>query len=58
VRGLQTSTLTGLSLYTRRGSRETERLQVPVGEGETIAVVGMVKDAPGVPGRERLTQAR
>jgi GNAT superfamily N-acetyltransferase len=37
------STLTGVSLYARKGYREVERRQVPVGSGETIEVVRMVK---------------
>ncbi|WP_311718852.1 GNAT family N-acetyltransferase [Tunturibacter empetritectus] len=37
------STLTGVSLYARRGYREVERRQVPVGSGEAIEVVRMVK---------------
>jgi GNAT superfamily N-acetyltransferase len=38
------STLTGVALYTLKGYRETGRLNVPVGGGERIAVVRMVKD--------------
>jgi GNAT superfamily N-acetyltransferase len=38
------STLTGVSLYARKGYREVERRQVPVGSGETIEVVRMVKE--------------
>ena len=38
------STLTGVSLYTRKGYREVERRQVPVGSGENIEVVRMVKE--------------
>jgi GNAT superfamily N-acetyltransferase len=38
------STLTGVALYKLKGYRETGRLNVPVGGGETIAVVRMVKD--------------
>jgi GNAT superfamily N-acetyltransferase len=38
------STLTGVALYTLKGYRQTGRLNVPVGGGETIAVVRMVKD--------------
>jgi GNAT superfamily N-acetyltransferase len=37
------STLTGVALYARKGYREVERRQVPVGSGETIEVVRMVK---------------
>jgi GNAT superfamily N-acetyltransferase len=37
------STLTGVSLYARKGYREVERRQVPVGSWETIEVVRMVK---------------
>jgi GNAT superfamily N-acetyltransferase len=39
------STLTGVKLYAREGYREIERIQVPVGDGETIEVVRMGKDA-------------
>ncbi len=39
------STLTGLSLYSRSGYRETERIQVPVAAGEHIQVVRMIKEA-------------
>jgi GNAT superfamily N-acetyltransferase len=38
------STLTGVSLYRLKGYREVERIEVPVGPGETICVVRMVKD--------------
>jgi GNAT superfamily N-acetyltransferase len=38
------STLTGVALYKLKGYRETARLNVPVGDGETIAVVRMVKE--------------
>ncbi|WP_260177805.1 GNAT family N-acetyltransferase [Tunturibacter empetritectus] len=38
------STLTGVSLYARKGYQEMDRRQVPVGGGETIEVVRMVKD--------------
>jgi GNAT superfamily N-acetyltransferase len=41
------STLTGVTLYRRRGYREVERVKVPVGSGEAIVVVRMVKDADG-----------
>jgi GNAT superfamily N-acetyltransferase len=37
------STLTGVALYALKGYREVERRQVPVGGGETIEVVRMVK---------------
>ncbi len=39
------STLTGLKLYALKGYREVDRVQVPVGGGEMIEVVRMVKDA-------------
>jgi GNAT superfamily N-acetyltransferase len=39
------STLTGVSLYTRKGYREVGRATVPVGGGEVIEVVRMVKVA-------------
>jgi len=39
------STLTGVGLYTLRGYREMTRFMVPVGGGETIEVVRMVKEA-------------
>ncbi len=38
------STLTGVGLYSVRGYREMGRFRVPVGGGETIAVVRMVKE--------------
>lgn len=38
------STLTGVSLYSLKGYREMERVRVPVGDGEEIEVVRMVKD--------------
>jgi GNAT superfamily N-acetyltransferase len=38
------STLTGVALYALKGYREMERRDVPVGGGETIGVVRMVKD--------------
>jgi GNAT superfamily N-acetyltransferase len=38
------STLTGVALYTLKGYREVERRMVPVGAGEAIEVVRMVKD--------------
>jgi GNAT superfamily N-acetyltransferase len=37
------STLTGVALYTLKGYREVSRVSVPVGGGETIEVVRMVK---------------
>jgi GNAT superfamily N-acetyltransferase len=39
------STLTGVSLYTLKGYREVDRAMVPVGDGEEIEVVRMVKEA-------------
>ena len=39
------STLTGVALYALKGYREVERVMVPVGDGEVIEVVRMVKDA-------------
>jgi GNAT superfamily N-acetyltransferase len=39
------STVTGVSLYTLKGYREVERREVPVGGGETIEVVRMVKES-------------
>jgi GNAT superfamily N-acetyltransferase len=38
------STLTGVALYARSGYREVERRAVPVGSGQTIEVVRMVKE--------------
>ncbi len=38
------STLTGVALYTLKGYREVERVAVPVGGGEEIEVVRMVKE--------------
>jgi GNAT superfamily N-acetyltransferase len=38
------STLTGVKLYLLKGYREITRSNVPVGDGETIAVVRMVKE--------------
>jgi GNAT superfamily N-acetyltransferase len=38
------STLTGVALYSLKGYRETERVMVPVGNGEEIQVVRMVKE--------------
>jgi GNAT superfamily N-acetyltransferase len=37
------STLTGVTLYTLKGYREVSRVSVPVGGGEEIEVVRMVK---------------
>ncbi len=37
------STLTGIALYSRRGYTEVEHIAVPVGRGQTIEVVRMVK---------------
>jgi GNAT superfamily N-acetyltransferase len=37
------STLTGVALYSLKGYREVERIAVPVGGGEAIEVVRMVK---------------
>jgi GNAT superfamily N-acetyltransferase len=39
------STLTGVALYTLKGYRSLARIDVPVGGGETIGVMRMVKDA-------------
>jgi GNAT superfamily N-acetyltransferase len=39
------STLTGVMLYGLKGYREVGRIKVPVGGGETIMVVRMVKQA-------------
>jgi len=39
------STLTGVALYTLKGYREMGRFNVPVGGGETIAVVRMMKES-------------
>jgi hypothetical protein len=38
------STLTGVALYSLKGYREVERIAVPVGGGEAIGVVRMVKE--------------
>ena len=38
------STLTGMALYALKGYREVERVKVPVGSGEEIEVVRMVKE--------------
>jgi GNAT superfamily N-acetyltransferase len=40
------STLTGVTLYMLKGYREVSRVSVPVGGGEEIEVVRMVKDHP------------
>jgi GNAT superfamily N-acetyltransferase len=42
------STLTGVSLYTLKGYREVGRVMVPVGSGEAIEVVRMVKEAGAI----------
>jgi GNAT superfamily N-acetyltransferase len=42
------STLTGMALYWKRGYRETARIAVPVGHGERITVVRMLKDLPNL----------
>jgi GNAT superfamily N-acetyltransferase len=39
------STLTGVALYLMKGYREVGRIAVPVGNGERIEVVRMVKEA-------------
>ena len=39
------STLTGVALYTLKGYREVSRVLVPVGGGEEIEVVRMVKES-------------
>lgn len=39
------STLTGVALYSRKGYRKVDRVMVPVGDGEEIEVVRMVKEA-------------
>ena len=39
------STLTGVALYSLKGYGEVDRVMVPVGDGEEIEVVRMVKDA-------------
>jgi GNAT superfamily N-acetyltransferase len=38
------STLTGVALYRLKGYRETERIAVPLANGEALPVVKMVKD--------------
>jgi len=38
------STLTGVALYSQKGYREVARVMVPVGRGEEIEVVRMVKE--------------
>lgn len=42
------STLTGVALYWRKGYREVSRIAVPVGNGERIEVVRMLKGASEV----------
>jgi GNAT superfamily N-acetyltransferase len=42
------STLTGVTLYALKGYREVSRVSVPVGGGEEIEVVRMVKNNPNV----------
>jgi GNAT superfamily N-acetyltransferase len=42
------STLTGLALYWQKGYREVSRIAVPVGNGERIEVVRMVKEVANV----------
>jgi GNAT superfamily N-acetyltransferase len=42
------STLTGVPLYWMKGYREIGRIAVPVGEGERIEVVRMIKEASPV----------
>jgi len=39
------STLTGVALYTLKGYREVGRIAVPVGGGEAIGVVRMIKES-------------
>ncbi len=39
------STMTGVALYSLKGYQEISRITVPVGGGETIEVVRMVKHA-------------
>jgi hypothetical protein len=39
------STLTGVTLYALKGYREVSRVLVPVGGGEEIEVVRMMKEA-------------
>jgi hypothetical protein len=39
------STLTGVALYRLHGYREMGRIAVPLGDGERILVVRMVKEA-------------
>jgi GNAT superfamily N-acetyltransferase len=39
------STLTGVALYSLKGYREVDRVRVPVGDGEEIEVVRMMKEA-------------
>jgi GNAT superfamily N-acetyltransferase len=40
------STLTGVPLYLLKGYTETERIAVPLANGEALPVVRMVKTAP------------
>jgi GNAT superfamily N-acetyltransferase len=39
------STLTGVPLYSLKGYRAVERIEVPLNNGEALPVVKMVKDA-------------
>jgi GNAT superfamily N-acetyltransferase len=43
------STLTGVPLYRLKGYREVERIAVPLGNGEALEVVKMVKDTGPTP---------
>ncbi len=43
------STLTGVALYALKGYREVGRIAVPVGGGEEIGIVRMVKEGEGWP---------
>jgi len=38
------ATLTGVSLYERRGYKEVDRIEVPLANGETVPVVRMAKE--------------
>jgi len=40
------STLTGVPLYRLRGYEETERVDVPLANGEVLPIVKMIKNAP------------
>ena len=40
------STLTGVPLYRLKGYVEVERVAVPLGNGESLPIVKMVKTAP------------